>query len=86
MIILTASTWPSIDSTRRRVCSATGNNRSGKGFIALLRRSQCLPRLRQFFASLPGNLGQRFGDECERLFNGFYEEVRQKQDGWVSPD
>jgi len=57
-------------------------DRSGKGFIALLRRSQCLPRLRDAFASLPGNLGQRFGDECERLFNGFYEEVRENTVGF----
>lgn len=54
-----------------------GKQRSGKGFTALLRRGQCLPRLREAFGSLPGELGRRFDEECERLFDGLYAEVRQ---------
>jgi hypothetical protein len=53
-----------------------GREKSGKGFAALLRRGQCLPRLRESFAALPGNLGQRLSEECERLFGGLYAGVR----------
>ena len=50
--------------------------RTGKGFAALLHRGQCVDRLRDAFGSLPGDLGQRVGDEAERLFNALYEQVR----------
>lgn len=59
-----------------------GKERSGKGFAALLRRGQCLPRLRESFAALPGNLGQRLSEECERLFAGLYAGVRENTAGF----
>jgi hypothetical protein len=54
-----------------------GKKESGKGFAALLRRGQCLPRLREAFGTLPAGLGGRLGDESERLFDGLYEAVRE---------
>jgi hypothetical protein len=53
-----------------------GRDDSGKGFEALLRRDRTLSRLRDAFASLPGSLGQRLGDEAQRLFDGLYQEVQ----------
>jgi hypothetical protein len=52
-----------------------GRNNSGKGFEALLRRRRTIRRLREAYSSLPGTLGQRLGDEAERLFDGLYAEV-----------
>jgi hypothetical protein len=54
-----------------------GKKESGKGFAALLRRSQCLPRLREAFSAMPAELGGRLGDESERLFDGLYEAIRE---------
>jgi hypothetical protein len=50
--------------------------KTGKGFEALLRRSQSLPRIREAYGSLPDDLASRLGDEVERLFEGLYREVR----------
>ncbi len=51
-------------------------DRTGKGFEALLRRRGCLARLREAFATMPGDLGPRLGEECGRLFDGLYAGVR----------
>lgn len=53
-----------------------GRKKTGKGFEALLRRSQSLPRIRQAYRSLPDDLAGRLGDELERLFDGLYTQVR----------
>ena len=50
---------------------------SSNGFCALLRREQSLRRLREAYASMPGDLGTRLGDEAERLFDGLYAKVRE---------
>jgi hypothetical protein len=49
---------------------------SGRGFEALLRRRPTMRRVRDAYTSLPGNLGDRLGDEAQRLFDGLYSEVR----------
>jgi hypothetical protein len=49
---------------------------SGKGFEALLRRGRTMRRLREAYGSLPDALGQRLGDEAQRLFDGLYHEVQ----------
>jgi hypothetical protein len=51
--------------------------KTGKGFEALLRRSQSLPRIREACGSLPDDLANRLGDEVERLFEGLYTEARE---------
>ena len=48
---------------------------SGKGFETLLRRKRTVSRLREAFASLPGTIGDRLGDEAERLFDVLYTEI-----------
>lgn len=53
-----------------------GRKRSGKGFEALLRRAQCVPRLREAYESLSPSLASRLADEAERLFDDLYAEVR----------
>jgi hypothetical protein len=65
-----------------------GREDSGKGFEALLRRDRTVRRLREAYTSLPGSLGQRLGDEAQRLFDGLYREVqantvsfRQRENG-----
>lgn len=50
---------------------------SSKGFCALLRREQSLRRLHEAYASMPGDLATRVGDEAERLFDGLYAKVRE---------
>jgi hypothetical protein len=59
-----------------------GRKRSGKGFSALLRRRQCLPRLREAFANLPDDLGERLAAESERLFDDLYTKVRGNTVGY----
>ena len=54
-----------------------GREQTGKGFEALLRRSQSLPRIREAYGSLPDDLASRLGEEVERLFEGLYTEVRE---------
>ena len=53
-----------------------GFGKSGKGFEGLLRRERAMRRLREAYSSLPGQLGQRLGDEAQRLFDGLYRQVR----------
>jgi hypothetical protein len=49
---------------------------AGKGFEALLRRDRTVRRLRDAYSSLPAQLGQRLGDEAQRLFDALYLQVR----------
>ena len=53
-----------------------GRKRSGKGFAALLRRSESVPRIREALRSLPEDLASRIGDEVQRLFDELYAQVR----------
>jgi hypothetical protein len=54
-----------------------GSDNPKKGFEALLRREQCMKRLRTAYSSLPSGLDQRLGDEAQRLFDGLYAKVRE---------
>lgn len=51
--------------------------KSGRGFVALLRRQRCLAGVRDSLSSLPSDLAKRLIDEVERLFDGLYAEVRE---------
>lgn len=53
-----------------------GRGDSGKGFEALLRRERTIRRLREAYGALPGALGQRLGDEAQRLFDELYKQVQ----------
>jgi hypothetical protein len=55
---------------------------SGKGFEALLRRTQTVRRLHEAFSSLPGDLGARLSGEAERLFDRLYDQVYDNTAGF----
>ena len=54
-----------------------GRRKTGKGFEALLRREECLRRLREVYASMPASLAERLAAEAERLFDGLYAQARE---------
>ena len=53
-----------------------GEGSAGHGFMALLRRKQAMPRLREAYQSLPDDLALRLGDSADRLFDEMYADVR----------